>query len=550
MNHLKTGFSVTIIRFFSGISVFVAAAFIFLLLVPGVGKCDGPRIAVLPWKVNAAGDMGYVKNAMSDMLVSRLGSGKAEIVRPDQVGEVASGKGELNDHGALSAGKALKADYALYGSLTIFGNAVSLDARLVNINTGEAAPFASKGTGIESVIGLADKLSTDVISFLNPKAEALPAAVEVKPVSPAPVAASAAPAPAPAGGGGFIVKADSSKEQPVLWKGRDMDGMYLAMAAADLDKDGAKELFLISERSVTIARYNAKGMEVIKEIKDKQAQNVAVTSIDSDNDGASEVYVSRVSDGKSKGMLIEYLNGEYVVTASNLGWMMRAVDINGKGPVFLGQRFRSIDGFYGDLKRLRKDGGALKEEGSFEIGLPRKVNIFNFESFIFTGAKAPDLVTLDERQYLTLYAAKEKGWDQGFKSADYYGGTLNLVKPKDAGADSKPVFIEGRYFQADLNKDGKKELIIKKNTPGGLGRSAEVPSSFKTGEIISLSWDVAGGAAFENWRTKQVGGYIADFFIDDLDADGNQEITMLVVTGTEKLFGTLKSYILSYRISL
>ena len=42
-------------------------------------------------------------------------------------------------------------------------------------------------------------------------------------------------------------------------------------------------------------------------------------------------------------------------------------------------------------------------------------------------------------------------------------------------------------FQADMDKDGKRELIIKKNTPGGLGRSADVPASFKTGEIISLS---------------------------------------------------------------
>ena len=533
----------------SRLSVFAVTALLFAALFPASGMCAGEKIAVLPWKVNAPGDMEYVKNAMSDMLATRLGAGSSEIIRPDQVGKaIPEKKAELSDASAFETGKALKADHVLYGSLTIFGSAVSMDARLINIKTGEVAPFASKGTGIESIIGLVDKLSSDVNSFLNPSpVEAQPGVSMPMPVAvPAPVA--------PAGGAGFIVKADKSKEQPVLWKGRDMNGMFVAMTAADLDKDGSKELFLISEHGLTIARYNAQGMEVIKEIKDKRNQNIAITSIDSDNDGAPEVYISRVSGGRAESALLEYRNGAYSITASNLDWMLRAVSVDGKEPVLLGQRIRSIDGFYGDLKKLRKDGDGLKEVGAFEVELPRNVNIYSFEAFSLTGSTAADLVTLDVRQYLTLYAEKEgRGWAQSYKSADYYGGTLNLLKLREASpgvAEPAPISIEGRFFQADMDKDGKRELIIKKNTPGGLGRSADVPASFKTGEIISLSWDSAGGTTSENWRTKQVEGYISDFFIDDLDGDGHEEVTMLVVTGTEKLFGTIKSYILSHRISL
>lgn len=535
-------------RLFSKITALMIFALV--ALAPSAGLCAGPRIAVLPWKVNAAGDMGYVRNAMSDMLTSRLGAGQVEIVRHDQVSEaVSTKKGELNDASAFEAGKAVKSDFVLYGSITIFGNAVSLDARLIDIKTGEAAPFASKGTGLESIIGLADRLSVDIISFLNPKAGAPLAAQETsKAGAPAPVAA---PVPAvPANEAGLIIKADKSKEQPVLWKGREMEGMYVAMTAADLDKDGKKELFLVSENTLTIARYGSSGMEVIKEIKGKRGQNIAVTSIDSDNDGATEVYVSRIVDDKTGSLLVEYKDGEYAVTASNLNWMLRAVSVEGKGPVLLGQRFRNIDGIHGDLKKLRKQGSTLIEEGPFDMELPKRVDIFNFESFRFTGADAPELVTLDSRQYLTLYGMKDKGWAQSYKSAEYYGGTLNRVKLREASAELGPVSIEGGFLPADFDKDGKKELIIKKNTPGGLGRSAEVPASFKTGEIISLSWDSKGGTTTENWRAKQVEGYISDFFIDDLDADGSQEITMMVVTGTEKMFGTIKSYVLSYRISL
>ena len=213
---------------------------------------------------------------------------------------------------------------------------------------------------------------------------------------------------------------------------------------------------------------------------------------------------------------------------------------------------RAADGFYGGLEKLRKDKDGLKEDGAFEVELPREVNMFGFEAFSFTGSGTPDLVTLDDGQYLTLYGDKKdgKGWAKGYKSAEYYGGTLNRMSLNENGADARPILVEGRFFQADMDRDGKKELIIKKNTPGGLGRSADVPSSFKTSVVISLSWDEKGTATSENWRTKQVEGYVSDFFIDDLDGDGNEEVTMLVVTGTEKLFGTVKSYILSHRISL
>jgi TolB-like protein len=536
--------------FIKSLSV-LAAAFLFVSFLPSSALCAGEKIAVLPWKVNASGDVDYIRAAMPDMLSTRLGQGRSDIIRPEQAGKaVAEKKGELNDAGAFEAGKTLKADYVLYGSLTIFGNAVSMDARLININTGEAAPFASKGTGIESIIGLVDKLSSDVNSHLNPPpAQALPGVSVPVAVVPAGVPAAAAPGK----DSGFIIKADKSREQPVLWKGRDIDGMFVAMTAADLDKDGVKELFLISGNVIAVAKYSAEGMEVIKEITDSRTQNIAVTSIDSDNDGAIEVYVSRISGGKPASAMLEYRGGVYSITASNLDWMLRAVSVDGKEPVLAGQRLRTIDGFFGDLKKLRKDGDGLKEVSAFEVELPRNVNIFGFETFNMTGGAA-ELATLDSRQYLTLYSPKNegRGWAQSYKSSDYYGGTLNLLKLREAGGgpESAPISIEGRFFYADMDKDGKKELIIKKNTPGGLGRSADVPASFKTGEIISLSWDAVGGTTAENWRTKQVEGYISDFFIDDLDGDGNREVTMLVVTGTEKLFGTLKSYILSHRISL
>ncbi|WKZ33148.1 MAG: hypothetical protein QY316_01705 [Thermodesulfobacteriota bacterium] len=122
--------------------------------------------------------MDFVKGAMADMLASRLG-GSLVIVRHDLVKAALPGNKGIEEGAALEAGKKLNADLVLFGSVTVFGKSVSMDAKLLDVATGRATPFASQGTGVESIIGLTDKLSTDVLASLKPRATA--PAIEEKP---------------------------------------------------------------------------------------------------------------------------------------------------------------------------------------------------------------------------------------------------------------------------------------------------------------------------------------------------------------------------------
>lgn len=532
------------------------AALSFILLMPSIGLAKASKIAVLPWKVNSAGDMDFVRNAMADMLTSRLGAADTELIRPDIVKGAVNEKAEVTDISALETGKKLKADYVLYGSLTVFGSAVSLDAKLLTVENGSVKPFASKATGLDSVIGLTDKLSADVVAALNP-AKALNVAENPEPVIPSgavvvPVL-PVVPVQEQQATEGFIIKPKENTQRPVVWKSKHMDGMYNAMTAVDLDKDGSKELVLVSDKGVTIAAYKAEGLQVIRELNEPGFQNISVAAIDTDKDGVIEVYISRIADNKPSSAILEYRDNAYKITATGIGFLLRTVQVGDSEPTLIGQRFRKIDGFYGDLKVLRKDGNRLVEKGTFEIALPKKMDIYRFEAFNLTDSGGLDIVSLDDREYLKVFTKGDGGaWKADYKSKDYYGGTLNYINLTEdrPGAEPALVPVEGRFFHADMDKDGKREIIVKKNTPAGLGRSAERPASFKTGEIISLSWDKDGETTAENWRTKQVEGYIADFFIDDLDGDGKKEITMLVVSGTENLFGSVKSYVLSHKMSL
>lgn len=527
---------------------------LFVLLLPALVRAKTVKIAVMPWKVNSAENMDFVKNAMTDMLASRLGSrGDVVVVRPDIVKD-ALGSESVTDVTAAKAGKKLSADFVLYGSITVFGSSISLDAKLADVADGTVKPVYSKGQGLDSVVGMADKLSRDVLVLAGADvpAEAVQAAV---PSSAAAVAAGVIGAADAQGGEGFIIK-QKEGPKPVVWRSAPMEGLYTSMAAADLDRDGKKELFIISSAKLVVARPKADGIEVVKEFVNPIGYaNVAVAAADADNDGADELYVSKVHDNRPSSAAIEYRGGAYAETITGVGWLLRAVR-TGKGVnILAGQKFMGPDGFFGAVAELKKEGGKIVEKGVLEEKLPDGVDLYRFGLFDFTGDGNTDLVAIDERNYLRVYRKEaDGGWAQEWKSTEFYGGTLNLVAFSKNGINGdagKVVPVEGNFFHTDTDGDGKEELLIKRNVPGGLGRWAERPVYFKTAEVYSLSWDAAGVSMLkENWKSKQVDGYMADFFMDDLDRDGSSEITMLITDGTEKLFGTPKTYVLSYRVSI
>lgn len=539
---------------FKRFTAHVFALALLLLLIPAYGQAKTVTLAVLPWKVNSAENMDFVKNAMIDMLTSRLGAGESvEVVRPDVV-KAAIGEREVSDKTASEVGKKLKADYVLYGSLTVLGGAASLDAKLLNVTDGSSSPLFSKAGNLDGIIGMTDKLSADVLAIAigAPKAAAAPSAVpseaikvETKETLPPPQQEGAKKADE-----GLIIKPKETA-RPLITKSKALDGLYIAFTTADLKKDGVKELFLLRKKALTIARMKDDGLEVIKEIKAKDNIDfVAITSIDSDNDGAAEVYISALRNSKPYGTLIEFKDNDYRETVTGIPWLMRSIQVGKKEPVLIGQAFRKPDGFYGDIRVLKKQGAEIVDKGPFEIVLPRKVDIYRFDAFDLANDGQTELVTLDDRGYVKIYNKAGDKWEKGWVSPEFYGGTLDLIEFREDrpdAAEQEPVPVEGRFFHLDLNKDGKAELVIKKNQPGGLGRWASRPESYTGGEILSLSWE--GGLLNENWRTKQVNGYIADFFIEDL-ATGEKAITMLVVEGTNLLTGSPKSYVLSYRISI
>ena len=84
------------------------------------------HVLILPFQIHSAKDMTYLEDAIFDMLSSRLEKpGQFNIIKENT---------RASDFSEVSAlGKQHNADYVVTGSMTFFGDEVSTDARVYEI---------------------------------------------------------------------------------------------------------------------------------------------------------------------------------------------------------------------------------------------------------------------------------------------------------------------------------------------------------------------------------------------------------------------------------
>ena len=182
------------------------------------------------------------------------------------------------------------------------------------------------------------------------------------------------------------------------------------------------------------------------------------------------------------------------------------------------------------------------------------LNIDNFG----TGGSGEKIIALDELDYLCIFEKTTKPLTRIFtfgfsnddliwRSDDYFGGSNNYFENIDKtrpDENEKSAFVNLRINTFDTNNDGKKEVIMVKNL-SSVGRVFKHLKLFTSSEIYNMEWDGMGMA--ENWRTKKINGYVADYCIKDIDNDGKPEIVLALVQSVGASLRD-KSAIVVYRL--
>jgi len=112
-------------------AIFALIFFIFPISVFAAAK----TVAILPFKVNAEKDMSFLRDGIYDMLASRLyKEDEVEVLSRQKVEKaLASASGGVTEANARDLGKQLGVDFMLFGSLTVLGNSISVDSKMVDV---------------------------------------------------------------------------------------------------------------------------------------------------------------------------------------------------------------------------------------------------------------------------------------------------------------------------------------------------------------------------------------------------------------------------------
>jgi len=537
---------------------FIFLSFSFLAIIFGsvhLFAAEPDRVVILPFKMNAQKDILFLQNGIYDMLSSRLArAGKVQVIGREETEKALEAvHGPVNEISAIETGVKLNADFVLFGSLTVFGNSVSIDAKMVDVSGSQPTlAFFDHSQGMDEVIPRINIIAKDI----NEKVFGIKTTTS----APPPTSSTQAPegqkkdihahpenllktAPTKKDSGGvdsspFVIQ-QRRGETPMFQKSRNFKMKINSLALGDVDGDGKIETVTISNQKVLILRNENGRFTKIKEISGKNNQRfVTVDVADIKKDGVAEIFVTCVNTiaGTLDSFVLEFDGNDFKTIAKRENWYFRVHKIPDNTPILMGQKRGISDLFLSGVYTLTWSNGSY--ESKDKVSLPKAITIFGFATGDVMNDGSQAIVTFKEDDHLSIFSQDgEKIW----KSEDRYGGSKNyLLKTPDS---DKHVFLSQRVLITDLNRDGNYEVAVIKNhsTTGYMFRQSLVYSG---AQIVSLFWDGLGLSL--NWSTRKVSGYFSDFAIGDIDNDGKPEIAATVQSNQGSLFKKAKSSIITY----
>jgi TolB-like protein len=538
---------------------------IFLLAAGSLWAKDKYTVTVLPFTLNSAENIDYVKQGIEEMLSSRISVPDKIYVTDKNVvlEEIKKSKiKEITKADVYDLGKKLNSDYVVWGSITKIGNSISIDGKLVDIVTSKSdIGIFAQSQSLDEVIPKMNDFSQNIVQHI----------LGTKPPSAAPLVSTPAPVssvsphvpPALSRESQIIAKMKSDSKKGTLtavinpefinaaepinrkefWMSQKFPTEFKGMAIGDVNNDGLNEIVVIDKNTVYIYQKAENELRLLQKIKGSSYDNyVAIDVADINRNGIPEIIVTSLSDALLDSFVLEFKDGKYLKIASDIRWFLRVIDTSSGIPLLLGQGYGLDKPFNTPIyEMVWKDGNYVSDQ---KMNIPLGLAIYGLTiDDLGIGGGGEKIFALDDLDYLYIIEKTTKSLGRltsiGFtsneliwKSDDVYGGSNNYFEnienkfnPTDNDKE-RNAYANLRILTFDTNKDGKKEILIVKNLSSS-GRIFKKLKLFTASEIYNLEWD--GMGMTENWRTKKINGYVADYCIKDLDNDGKPEIVLALV---------------------
>jgi TolB-like protein len=523
-----------------------------MILPPATAAAGVKTVAIVPFKVNSEKDVNFMRDGIYDMLSSRLyKEGEVEVLGRQQVEKaLVSVSGGFTESKARDFGRLLGADFVLFGSLTVLGNSISLDSKMVD--AAGAKPTLSFFEQSEDAGGIVSRVN-QMAAEINDKIFGRTASAKAPAgASPAPTAQSKAPdtqahpekmfrqqaglgpedrvSPfkSEEGGGGRELS-------PQFWRSAAFKQLFNGIALGDVDGDGKIETVILTAHSVLIYRKDQERFFQVHEYKeDGQGYNIGVDVADINGNGVAEIFVTSLTPTR-KGIasfVLEHDGKSFRRIAENQSWYFRVSDTPDRGKILIGQEHRMGSPHGTRIYEMLWRNGRYEPESPVNVSIA--VNVLGLTLADVTNNRKESVVAFDREDYIRVFEPSGK---EEWKSAEKYGGSTLYYSAdrSDQGDVDNPIFLPMRLLSYNPAKDGKTKILAVKNFDIAGGR-LEKFRSHNESQVMSFFWDGLGLAA--EWRTRKISGAIRDFAIGDFDNDGQDEFIAALILEEGRIITT------------
>jgi TolB-like protein len=553
--------------------------FCLMILLSATGSLwakDKYTVTVLPFTLNSAENIDYVKKGISEMLSTRISvPNKIEVTNKDVVlAELKKSKiKEITLSDAYKLGTRLKSDYVVWGSITKIGNSLSIDGKLIDIVTSKSdIGIFTQSQSLDEVIPKINDFSQRIVQHIlgtsSQQAAPTVAATGIsKPIAPGVSRESQIIAGMKTSGtkgtltsviNPDFINAPDPFNRRGFWMSQKIPTEFKSMDIGDVNGDNLNEVVVIDKNNVYIYQKAGNDLKLLEKIPGKSYNKyLAVDIADINNHGMKQIFVTSLNNTTLDSFVLEFKDGKYVKIASDIRWFLRVLDTSSGIPILIGQKYGFGKPFDTPIYEIIWKDGKYVDDQKMKIPLGLSIYGLTIDNF-GTGGSGEKIIALDELDYLCIFEKTTKPLTRIFtfgsanddlvwRSDEVFGGSNNYFENIDKTRpeeNEKSAYVNLPIHTYDTNKDGKKEIIIVKNLDSS-GRAFKNLKLFTSSEIYNLEWDGLGMA--ENWRTKKINGYVADYSIKDIDNDGKPEIVLALVLSVGASLSD-RSVIVVYRL--
>ena len=484
-----------------------------------------------------------------------------------------SGADDMTQADAIALGKKVKADYVVWGSITKIGNSVSLDGKLIETSSAKSpVSVFAQSQGLDDVVNKVGDFAKRIDIHLTGQSPASFDQPAAAPVLTEPVASSApvvAPATALIPAGAVSAKGLRDADAPAVltskkgtltslinpdfivsggerkgfWISNKFEMEFKGVAVGDVDGDGQNEIVVIDHRNVRIFRKVGDDLKLIYSLPGKPSSTyLAVDVADVKGTGTKQIFVTSQTGQIINSFVLEFKDKKFVRVASDLRWFLRVIE-NSSGTMLLGQTMGVEKPFSNPIHEIIWDNGKFVEGRQLKV--PRGISIYGMTTEKLDKSGADMTIALDDFDHLAVCEETDLPLERLQKlfggkicqrTDEDYGGTSNFLdfpQPQYASDTVESVllsFINVRILTYDFKKDGKRDVIVVKNL-SPMGRVLSNVRVYTGSEIYCLGWD--GSGLVENWKTRKIQGYVADYQIKDVSNTGEPELILVLVNGSQ-----------------